>query len=90
VLELGVFCILSNNAIQNGLGSHVVKTRLQKALDNLERVIENKIQSTKKVNEPNLDLLAVKREINELREKNIIASNRLDGTIDQIKKILGN
>ena len=90
MLELGVFCILSNNVIQNGPGSHVVKTRLQKALDNLERVIENKIQSTKKVNEPNLDLLAVKREINELREKNKIASNRLDGTIDQIKKILGN
>ena len=81
---------MSNNVIQSGPKSHVVKNRLQKALDNLERVIENKIQSTKKVNEPNLDLLAVKREINELREKNKIASNRLDGTIDQIKKILGN
>lgn len=66
----------------------LVKVRLDKALDRLESAIKNKgLLSENEVK--NERLLTAKREITELKKKNKIAANKLEVTIDQIKKILG-
>lgn len=79
---------MPNNPVQSSSGMRLVKVRLDKALDRLESAIKNKgLLSENEVK--NERLLTAKREITELKKKNKIAANKLEVTIDQIKKILG-
>jgi hypothetical protein len=55
----------------------------------LEGAIGDKVLSAEKTNELGTELVVLQKKIGQLREKNKIASNRLDGTIHQIRKILG-
>lgn len=66
------------------------RANLEKAIERLEKTIGEKIVPAANSAEPNKELLTLRKEIKELRETNKIASNRLDKTIGQIKKILGN
>ena len=65
------------------------KAKLEKAFVRLEGAIGDKVLSDEKTNELGTELVVLQKKIRQLREKNKIASNRLDRTIHQIRKILG-
>ena len=80
---------MANNSIQNNSSMQTAKAKLEKAFARLEIAIDDKVLSAEKTNELGAELVVLQKKIGELREKNKIASNRLDGTIHQIRKILG-
>ena len=80
---------MANNSTQNTSSMQTAKIKLEKAFVKLERAIDDKVLSAEKTNELGAEIVVLQKEIEQLREKNKIASNRLDATIHQIKKILG-
>jgi hypothetical protein len=80
---------LSKNYTKISSENHPVGNRLQEALDKLEIAIEKKMLTSEKVVEPSSSPFTSKRTTTELQEKNKIALSRLDGAINQIRKILG-
>jgi len=68
------------------------KSKLDAALDRLDKAIESKAKSSNGSGTGNgkldKELTAAKTEISELKEKNQIVSTRLDGAIDRMKEIL--
>jgi predicted nucleic acid-binding Zn-ribbon protein len=80
---------LVNDINQNTSSMQVSKTKLEKALARLERAVDDKVTSVDKLKKTDTELIAAHKGITELREKNKVASERLDSTINQIRKILG-
>ncbi|MEE2999717.1 MAG: DUF4164 family protein [Pseudomonadota bacterium] len=80
---------MENSPIQSTSSMQSAKTKLEKAFDRLEKVIRERIESPEKTGEFGAELITLQNEIDELRKKNRIASNRIDATIKQIQKILG-
>jgi predicted nucleic acid-binding Zn-ribbon protein len=80
---------LVNDINQNTSSMQVSKTKLEKALARLERAVDDKVTSVDKLKKIDTELIAAHKRITELREKNKVASERLDSTINQIRKILG-
>jgi predicted nucleic acid-binding Zn-ribbon protein len=80
---------LVNDINQNTSSMQASKTKLEKALARLERAVDDKVTSVDKLKKIDTELIAAHKRITELREKNKVASERLDSTINQIRKILG-
>jgi len=66
------------------------KQKLDTALARLEKAIDHKVESSKKKTELHEELFLARKEIQDLRERNNLASKRLNNVISQIKRILGN
>jgi peptidoglycan hydrolase CwlO-like protein len=83
---------LAKPSTQSISSIQVAKSKLDTALDRLDKVIEAKAKATKGSGGGNgkldKELTAAKAEISELKEKNKIVSTRLDGAIDRMKEIL--
>jgi len=84
---------LANPSTQSTSSIQAAKSKLDAALDRLDKVIETKAKSANGSGAGNgkldKELTAAKAEISELKEKNQIVSTRLDGAIDRMKEILG-
>lgn len=64
------------------------KSKLDKALKRLEKVIKKKAATPTGSQGMDLELVAAKAEITELKEKNQAASTRLEGAIGRMNDIL--
>ena len=78
-----------NDINQNTSSMQISKTKLEKAFARLERAIYDKTACVDKSEKTDAKLVVAHEEIAKLREKNKLASERLDSRIDQIRKILG-
>ena len=81
---------MPNDPRQSTSSVHPVKQKLDTALARLEKAIEGKVEPSKKMSDLHEELFVARKELQNLREKNSLASMRLDNVISQIKRILGN
>jgi peptidoglycan hydrolase CwlO-like protein len=83
---------LANPSTQSTSSIQAAKSKLDAALDRLDKAIETKAKSSNGSGAGNgklgKELTAAKAEISELKEKNQVVSTRLDGAIDRMKEIL--
>jgi uncharacterized phage infection (PIP) family protein YhgE len=80
---------LVNDINQNISSVQASKIKLEEAFARLEKAVDDKAASVEKSKKIDAELIAAHKNITELREKNKLASERLDSTINQIRKILG-
>jgi hypothetical protein len=80
---------LVNDINQNISSVQAAKIKLEEAFARLEKAVDDKAASVEKSKKIDAELIAAHKNITELREKNKLASERLDSTINQIRKILG-
>jgi len=80
---------LVNDINQNISSVQASKIKLEEAFARLEKAVDDKVASVEKSKKIDAELIAAHKNITELREKNKLASERLDSTINQIRKILG-
>jgi len=80
---------LVNDINQNISSVQAAKIKLEEAFARLEKAVDDKVASVEKSKKIDAELIAAHKNITELREKNKLASERLDSTINQIRKILG-
>ena len=78
-----------NDINQNISSVQAAKIKLEEAFARLEKAVDDKVASVEKSKKIDAELIAAHKSITELREKNKLASERLDSTINQIRKILG-
>ena len=79
---------MANTSTQSTSSIHAAKSKLDAALTRLEKAIDTKANSTGGSDGLSSELVAAKAEISELKEKNQVVSNRLDGAIGRMKEIL--
>ena len=76
---------MANDFEENSPSMQALKTKLEQAFTRLERAIDIKTASTHKPKDREAELIAAQQEIANLRQKNKLASDRLDNSIYQIR-----
>ena len=86
--------ILTTNSTKSYSGtqtkSEKAKLRVETALTRLEKALEEKLVQTPDLGNLSGKLDSAKREIVQLKDKNLAIAARLDSAIDKMKTILGN
>ncbi len=80
---------MANDINQNTSSAQASKIKLEEAFARLERAVDDKVASVDKLKKTDAELIVAHGDIAELREKNKLASERLNTTINQIREILG-